>query len=163
MISFCCARGRRFIPLSPAPPLPCEFPVGGSPTGAYLCGHVHGNKGTAPSIIRCTSKRWALVGGIAGDSPVPPETQWPARFASALVLKAASVLQGQLWCWCPLGNLGSAPTQPWPAPWDAAHPGRRGFRKKKRPLIPMLSLTYKYCLWMQSLVTVSRCCLLNPR
>lgn len=50
----------------------------------------------------------------------------------ALVLKVTSVLRGQVWCQSPLGKLGLAPTQPRPAPWDAAHPGKGGFRKKKR-------------------------------
>lgn len=44
-----------------------------------------GTRALPPSIIRYASKPLDLVGGIAGDSLVPPETWWPARFVSGFV------------------------------------------------------------------------------
>lgn len=103
------ARGRRFIFRSPAPPLPCEFPRWQS-KGAYLWGCAHGNKGTAPSVIICASKPWLWWEELqVAALCLPKRGGQVISQAGALVLKAASMLWGQVWCQNTLGKLGSAP------------------------------------------------------
>lgn len=106
------ARGRRFILLSLL--LLClASSHGGSPIGTYLWGRTRGNKGAAPSIIRYASKRSALVRGITGDSPVPPETWRPAHFTSGSVSAEGCVCASVLPDLVP-GNHGKVELHPHP-------------------------------------------------
>jgi len=139
--SFGFAGGRRFILLSPAPPLLRRFPQR-QPNGRLSLGTRAWQQEHCPIRRQMCS---ALVGGVEGSSPLPPETRWPAHFASGCISAGGYVrASGPGLVPASPGKAGLSPPEPWPAPWGAAHPGKTGFREKKRRLFPVLSRTYEY-------------------
>lgn len=137
------ARGRRFVFLSPAPPLPCEFPWWQSNRRLSL-GMCAWEQGHCPICHQMCFKALALMGGITGDSLVPPKTCWLTHFTSGCIsAEGCILLWGQIWWQSTLGMLAQPPGMQLTREREASG-NKKGACFQCCP-IPM---RYEYCLWM---------------